>query len=61
MSKTAIGKKQERNRVKSKPKDGGLKSMLTVGGKMSREDPKCRMVDSKRSDTLGTRRTSRCN
>ena len=41
-TKTAIGKKdgrkQERNRVKSKPKDGGMKSMLTVGGKMSRQD-----------------------
>ena len=42
MSKTALGKKdgreQERNMVKSKPKDGGMKSRLTVCGKMSRQD-----------------------
>ena len=42
MSKTASGKKdgrkQERNMVKSKPKDSGMKSMLTVGGKVSRQD-----------------------
>ena len=42
--------------------DGGMKSMLTDGGekKTDRIKFKFRMVDdSKRSDTLGTRRTSR--